>query len=426
MHPLLTQIMQGATPSLDTFFDAFGKNFSLLYALEETPQDAIWHAEGNVYIHTGMVLEETYGLLAGQASHLQPERRLALVLAALFHDIAKPLVTQVAEVRGREAIVAPRHADRGRSYLAYKLLELGMPYRVTQAVLALVGHHHDPKFLIIKDKPACDYRQLARLADLELLYYFEQADMRGRICDDLSTQLDYIELFRMFAQEYGVWQTPDVYQAWQSVIEAELGNERTELRQLVLANAIRDYEAGTIHTPHEAIARSYQYRDAFSHLVVMCGPSGAGKSSWIDEHLPDYHLLSLDALREEMTGKRSDQSKNGQVMQAAKELLKGHLRRHEKVVWDATNLRRIHRQMPLQLGFNYHAFVTLVAFHLPEADYIKRNEQRQEAKRVPRHILHKQLDKVEWVYATEAHEVIFVDGEGKQMAEKASALTHYH
>lgn len=415
MHPILTQIMQGGRPSLDTFLDAFGKSFSLLYALEETRQDAIWHAEGNVYIHTGMVLEETYGLLARQASHLQPDRRLALVLSALFHDIAKPLVTKVAEVQGREAIVAPRHADRGRSYLAYKLLELGMPYRVTQEVLAVVGHHHDPKFLIIKDKAAGKYRELARLADLELLYYFEQADMRGRSCDDLSRQLDYIELFRMFAEEYDVWQNPDVYQEWRTVIETELANERAELRQLVLANAIRDYEAGTIYTPHEAIARSYHYRNAFSHLVVMCGPSGAGKSSWIGEHLPDYHVISLDQLREEIAGKRSDQSKNGQVMQAAKEQLKVHLRRHQKVVWDATNLRRIHRQVPLQLGFNYHAFVTLVVFHLPEADYIKRNEQREQP--VPRHILRQQLDKVEWPYATEAHEVIFVDGEGQQMGK---------
>ncbi|MGB0388825.1 MAG: AAA family ATPase [Ardenticatenaceae bacterium] len=415
MHSILRDVMEGATPDVDGFIEALGGGFDLLYRLAETGQDAVWHAEGSVYVHTGMVLAETYEQIARYGSHLTAERRLALVLAALLHDIAKPLVTRAEERAERVCIVAPNHADRGRSYLAYKLLGLGLPYEVTRTVLGLVGHHHDPKFLVIKDKAVRKYRQLARLADIELLYYLEQADMRGRSCSDQAEQIEYIDFFRLFAEEYGVWQVPAsmIYGEWRSFIDRELAALPKEVRDLVFANAIRDVEAGQIFTPHEAIARSYQYRDAFARLVVMCGPSGAGKSSWIKEHLADYHVVSLDELREQIAGKRSDQSKNGQVMQAAKELLKGHLRRHEKVVWDATNIRRQHRNAILQLGFNYHAFVTLVVFHMPEAEYMARNRKREHP--VPHQILQKQLNNIEFPYANDAHRSIFVDGKGNRL-----------
>lgn len=413
MHSILNDVMKGATPSLDEFIEVFGHIFDLLHELANTEQDAEWHAEGNVHIHTEMVLTETYEQIARYGEHLSPERRLALILAALLHDVAKPLVTRRELRDGRECVIAPRHASRGRSYLAYKILELGIPYEVVLTVLGLVGHHHDPKFLVIKDKPAWAYRRLARQADLELLYYLEQADMRGRSSSDQAKQIEYIDLFRLFAEEYELWQLPqaDIYQEWEAFIEQELVSYPQRTRELVLANAIRDAEAGEIFTPHEAIARSYAYRDAFSELVVLCGPSGAGKSSWVHNHLPDYHVVSLDELREQIAGKRSDQSKNGQVMQAAKEKLKGHLRRHEKVVWDATNTRRQYRNGILQLGFDYHAFVTLIVFHVPEALLFSRNRQRSHM--IGDHILQKQLNQIEWPDVNEAHQVRIVNEKGK-------------
>ncbi|MCB0295779.1 MAG: phosphohydrolase, partial [Calditrichaeota bacterium] len=70
-----------------------------------------------------------------------------------------------------------------------------------------------------------------------------------------------------------------------------------DTRDLVLGEAIRDFEAGRISMPEAALARSYGYRDAFPRLVITCGPSGAGKSSWIANNLPGYEVISLDDLR---------------------------------------------------------------------------------------------------------------------------------
>lgn len=407
LHPLLGQILRGTTPSLNDFVAAFASTFDLLTRLKETPQDPIWHAEGDVHLHTEMVLEEIYTLLKNEASHLDTTQRLTLILGAVFHDIAKPICSRTELRDGRERITSPGHADKGRSYIAYKLLELGLPEETARAVMALVGHHHDPKRLVKRSEGGHRYRELARLVDLELVYFLEQADLRGRRCPDLEEQLELIELFKLYAEEAGAWKVTDPYAEWRTFLESELQGLSDEARALVIANAIRDAETGEIFTPHEAIARSYDYRDAFSTLVVTCAPSGSGKSTWIKKNLPDYQIVSLDDLREELSGKRANQSMNGQVLQAAREKLKAHLRKHENVVWDATSLLWTHRSVVLQLGFDYKAFVKLAVFHLPESIIEEGNRQRAHA--VSTQVFSRQLQHADFPYLTEAHQTFYIE-----------------
>jgi predicted kinase len=407
LHPLLEQTLRGATPSLDDFVAAFASHFDFLTRLKETPQDPIWHAEGDVHIHTEMVLEHVYKLLNNEAGHLDVAKRLTLILGAVFHDIAKPVCSRTESRDGRERITSPGHADKGRSYLAYKLLELGLEPSLARDIMALVGHHHDPKRLVKRSEGAHRYKELARLVDLELVYFLEQADLRGRSCPDLEEQLEMLELFKLYAEEAGVWRITDPYQEWRSFLDAELGDLSDEVKALVIANAIKDAEAGEIFTPHEALARSYSYREGFSTLLVTCAPSGSGKSTWIQKNLSDYQVISLDDLREELSGKRSDQSMNGQVLQAAREQLKAHLRKHENVVWDATSLLWTHRSVVLQLGFDYQAFVKLAVFHLPQSLIEQRNRQRSHT--VSQNVFAKQLQNADFPYLTEAHQTIYVD-----------------
>jgi predicted kinase len=414
MHPLLAAIHSGKRVSFRMLLHALGDYFDLLHELAHTPQDPEWHAEGDVATHTALVLEECFDLLAGPASHLPPERRLALVLGALLHDIGKPLTTRMDVINERERIVSPHHTDRGCSYAAYRLLELGLPYQVTQVVLGLIRHHHDPRRLVDRGSPTHVYRRLARLADLELLYLLEVADIRGRHSADRDAQLEAIEFFRLVAEEDGLWNNPDPYEEWRQVVNTELAGWDAATRELVLAQGIRDAEEGLIATPYEAIARGYAHRDGFPRFVLLCGPSGAGKSTWAAEHLPGYHLVSLDQLREQLAGKRSNQSQNGQVRQVAREQLKHHLRRRDGVVWDATSLRRDFRRPLLQLGFDYGAHVTLAVFHLSEEEILQRNEARVAA--VPRAVLRRQIDSFEWPSATEAHRVLLVNGSGEVVA----------
>lgn len=413
MIAICEDILAGQRPPLRALIDELGGLFPLLGQLHDTPQDPEWHGEGDVGIHTEMVLQETYKLLQHELSHWPAARQLSLILGALFHDVAKPLTTRTKEIEGRERIVAPRHPERGRDAIVYKLLELELPYQVLREVLAIVGHHHDPKWLVIKDKPACKYHKLSRIADLSLLYYLEQADLKGRICLDLEHQLDELEYFRLVAEEsslFGMASQGADRQHWRETLDQAWSEEEQAFRDLAYAQALQDREQGLILMPEEAIARAYRYKKGFAKLVVMCGPSGSGKSHWIEKNLPDYEVLCLDDIREELTGDPTNQKANSRVRQIARERLKPLLQHHKKVVWDATNLRRDFRHAVVQLGCDYGALVTLVAFHMQEHVYHKRNEER--ARVVPRKILQHQLAHTEWPHENEAHRVMFVSQEG--------------
>ena len=406
MLPFLQKVYAGAKPQLNEFILALGSNFNLLHSLQETPQDPEWHGEGNVFIHTEMVLQEVYKLLVGEASHLDEQKRFSLILAAAFHDIAKPLTTRKEVIMGKERIISPRHADRGRSYLAHRLLDVGISGELARAIMSLVGHHHDLKKLVLKDAPLSNYRKLARLVDLELLYYLEKADILGRECLDKKKQLEVLEFFRLQVDEFGLWQITNPYRDWQEIIDASLATDSDLGKQYTLSYAISDAEAGLIFTPEEALARTFEKRQNFPELVVMYGPSGAGKSTWIEKSIPDYKVVSLDDLRVLIAGKRGDQSKNGEVIQAAKENLKEHLRQKQKVVWDATNLRYLHRNKVLQLGFDYHALVTLVILHYPSKHFLAQNKNRKDS--VSNEVLLKQIEYAEFPYEYEAHQVIYL------------------
>lgn len=59
-----------STPSFAECVMNLGRFFPLLNEFEQTEQDSIWHAEGNVAIHTDLVLKALYELLAAEASHI--------------------------------------------------------------------------------------------------------------------------------------------------------------------------------------------------------------------------------------------------------------------------------------------------------------------------------------------------------------------
>jgi predicted kinase len=418
----LQEVLAGATPNIDEFVLQLGDRISLLREYKSTPQDSEWHAEGDVHIHVGMVLDETYKILEREAQHLTKERRLSLILGALLHDIAKPLTTKEQEIQNIVRIVAPRHASKGRSYLAPKLMGLELPYIVVEEILGLVGYHHDPKQLVTQDKIAGNYKRLARLVDPELLYWLELADIRGRECKDKQQQLDYVEMYGLFAKEYQAWHRfGEEYRAWQDYFNRELVDWDSNTRDLIYGNAIANREAGNIFSPEEEIARSYAYRDSYPQVVVTFGISGSGKSTWIAENFPDYNIISLDNLRTKITGDRANQVENNTVLKIAKEQLKNHLRDHHKIVWDATGLKRDFRQQVISVSRNYGALITLVIFHCEEEIYFERNRKRRYS--LPEEVLNKQLRSMEFPEFDEAHRVLIINSQGKTLARYGYCYT---
>lgn len=411
MSEFIDKLLGGASPSMEDFVRELGGHLPLLHQLEGTPQDSEWHAEGNVLIHTGMVLDETYKLLDSDLRGLSSDPRAALILAAALHDLAKPLTTREREIDGRMRVVSPRHEERGRSCMALQLAGV-VPHAILEQAMAMTGYHNAPKLLAVRNKGAGHYHRLARLVDLEQVYWLEVADMRGRTCVDKAQQLEHLEIFQMFAKEYGYWQAGDKG-LWQDQIHSALGDYPDATLDLVMAHAHRDYEAGDISTPEEAIAKSYGYRDSYPEVVVTVGLSGSGKTTWIRKHLDDHEVVSLDDIRASLS-RREDQQNNSKVLRIAKESLREHLRARRKVVWDATSLRKDFRSAIVDLAEDYGALVTLVAFHCPSDELAKRNKTRTNPVKASARL--KQSTNTQWPERSEAHRFLNVDAEGELLA----------
>lgn len=421
LQAAMQDLLDGDAPSYDALVEVWQHRLPQLLHFKDTPQDKDWHAEGDVEVHTRMVLDETYALLDDDdvvhAHHVDAHRRAALVLGALLHDIAKPLTTCEREIQGRLRVAAPKHEDMGRSLLAPALAHAGLPADVVEDVLGLVGEHIAPKFLVVKDAPAGKYVKLARQVCPQLVYLLEVADMRGRICADQDDQLDLLEMFKLTAQEHGAFERFAGPLQWRRFLREHRDLDDVQL-DWVLARAVRDVENGTIFSREEALARSFDV-DAIGQVVVLVGPSGSGKSSFIESHLPGFAVVSLDDIRAHFHT-RDDQSHNAAVVRRSKEQLREHLRQKQDVVYDATSLRRDFRSALFALGDDYGALVTQVVFQHDADALRRRNRARTHA--VSDAVLRRQLEKWQWPTYDEAHRTWVVDDEGVRVNIGAGVL----
>jgi len=149
-------------------------------ALVGVPQEPDWHPEGDVWIHTMMVLDEAAKLRTGTAAD-----DLALMVGALAHDFGKPATTQT--IGGR--ITSYEHDVKGAAIAEAFLERLRSPKELTSKVEALVRHHLAPALFHKNGATAKAYRRLARDLDAsgvrpDLLLRVATADHLGRTTGD--------------------------------------------------------------------------------------------------------------------------------------------------------------------------------------------------------------------------------------------------
>ncbi len=152
--------------------------FPELEALAGCPQEPEWHPEGDVWIHTLMVVDEA----RTRIDDLDHPRQVTVMLGALCHDAGKPPTTAVIDGRIRsmdheQAGVAP--ATRLLDRLNVHTLD---GYDVRSQVLGIVAHHLKPLAFAKAMPPAGDgaFRRLALKVDLELLARVAESDCLGR------------------------------------------------------------------------------------------------------------------------------------------------------------------------------------------------------------------------------------------------------
>jgi tRNA nucleotidyltransferase (CCA-adding enzyme) len=152
-----------------------------LLPLVDTPQEPEWHPEGDVWIHTMLVIDRA----VAEITDLDPPRALTVMLAALCHDLGKPPTTRFEDGRWRsrgheEAGVAPTE-----SLLDRWNVHSWLGYDVRAQVVALVAHHLKPGQLYEERERVSDgaIRRLAAKCEPVLLYHVARADCMGRAGD---------------------------------------------------------------------------------------------------------------------------------------------------------------------------------------------------------------------------------------------------
>lgn len=152
--------------------------FPELEALIDVPQDAEWHPEGDVWIHTLMVLDEAAKLREGR----DEKADLCLMFGALCHDFGKPLTTEFKDGRWR----SPAHDAQGVLPTESFLRRMTNDAALIELVKVYVKEHLKPAMLYNARDKVSDgaIRRLATKVAISDLLRVAQADHFGRTTPD--------------------------------------------------------------------------------------------------------------------------------------------------------------------------------------------------------------------------------------------------
>ena len=217
-----------------------------LVPLVGCPQEPEWHPEGDVWVHTLMVVDEA----RARNDDLDRPQLITVMLGAVCHDLGKPPTTAVIDGRIRSL----DHEQAGVEPTLRLLDRLNVHsiggVDVRAQVVGLVAHHLKPG-MFHKAGNVGDgaFRRLAFKVDLELLARLARADCRGRTGEfDCSAMDWFIERARALGVRppeplllgrhvlaLGVPAGPRVGTVLKAIYERQLDGEVTTLDDAIAA-----------------------------------------------------------------------------------------------------------------------------------------------------------------------------------------------
>ncbi len=343
--------------------------------MEDVPQDPIFHAEGNVAIHTQMVIEELFNL--SEFQELDEQEKEILFAAALLHDVEKRSTTEINE---QGQIRSPRHAKKGEltsRNILYKNIQT--PFLIRETICKLVRYHGLPIWIFQKKDPLKELIKCSYEVNTFLLYILAKADILGRISEGQNDFLERIELFKEYCIEQNCW-----------------GQTKSFENNL----------SRFIYFHKESSSINYvPFDDYLFEVIMMCGLPGSGKDTYIKNHF-SLPIISLDEIRKELKISPGDSKAQGKVAQVAKERMKIFLRKKESFILNATNLTKELRLKNINLFTTYKAKTKIIYVETPYKKLLQQNKKREEV--VPINVIHRFIQKIEIPSMTEACKVEYI------------------
>ena len=168
--------------------------FPELKSLVGVPQQPEWHPEGDVDIHTLMVVDEARKLI----DDLPYAKKIAVMLGALCHDFGKPPTTKFFDGKWR----SHGHDEAGVEPTLSFLDKLGIytiqGFDAREQIVQLVRYHLKPGEFYKAQPGDGAFRRLARKVEPDLLYRVAKADSLGRNPEWLPKE----KWFKAEAQEW--------------------------------------------------------------------------------------------------------------------------------------------------------------------------------------------------------------------------------
>lgn len=378
--------------TLQDFLNKEGHNYSLLEKMKETEQEFEWHGEGNVFIHTDMVLFETFKLF--NLYELTLKEKTILVLSAIFHDIGKTLVTKKTFIDNKERIVSFGHGRAGASYLQYHMTDVDND--IKKSVLDIVAYHHEPTKLLKNNLTPYAFNALTKNSSGKLFYLLEIADIKGRICFDKDKKLELLEEFKIFSEEYNCF-----YE--KGNIDDYIINESKESLKLFNFSFVKtrfDLLNQNIFSPYEGIAKHYSSKECI--VILLVGLSGSGKSSLAKKLIEDMNFDIIVSPDDYNKGNHKKENRQRAFKRSLEELKK-FLPYEKKIVFDATNIREDSRDKIIELAMNYNAITGVIHNETGIIQSIANNKNRTEEKIIPSEIIQEQAMKFEYINYNKFH-----------------------
>lgn len=143
--------------------------WNMLKQLKETEQSPAHHPEGNVWIHTMLVVDEAARVRE------QSQNPKAFMWAALLHDIGKPHATRI-----RKGKITAYDHDKIGAKLADEFLKCFTDDRHLRETVCNLVRYHMQILFVVKRMPFADIMGMKRDTDIREIAMLGLCDRLGR------------------------------------------------------------------------------------------------------------------------------------------------------------------------------------------------------------------------------------------------------